>query len=135
VEFEHGLAGLEAVPRELAQLDADLELELEMEVSTSAGTDLPLLARTDPEQVTSADQRARRIVESAAHHCATVAAIIGGILDGRVGGKYDSIANRSTIGGRDNRRLLAEFASSRNLLEKADSYLRQAMALELQAGA
>ena len=116
VSFERSLAELQATPRELATFGASLDEE---------GNEI-----ADPRA--HADQLARRLAELAARACTELTAILGGILDGKVGSQYDSITNRATIGGRENLRLLEDFSTTRGVLETIASHLRRALDLELE---
>ena len=116
MSFERSLAALQATPRELATFGTALDEEGD-EIADPRG---------------HSDRLARRLVEATTGACAELTTILGGILDGKVGSQYDSITNRATIGGRENRRLPEDFAASRRLLETVASHLRRGLDLELE---
>ena len=112
MSFERSLAALQATSRELAPFGAALDEEGD-EIADPRG-------------------HSDRLVEATTGAGTELTAILGGILDGKVGSQYDSITNRATIGGRENRRLLEDFAASRRLLETVASHLRHGLDLELE---
>ena len=116
ISFERSLADLQAAPRELASLGAALDDD---------GNQI-----ADPRE--HADELARRLVGVGTGACTELTALLGGILEGKVGGQYDSITNRTTIGGRENRQLLDALAATRSMLETVASHLRRGLDLELK---
>jgi hypothetical protein len=76
------------------------------------------------------DARAKKIVEDSIIHFSTLINVLDGILYGKVGGKYDTISNLKSIGGRENNDLIAAWRSSLNYFGKGLELIKDIYQLE-----
>jgi hypothetical protein len=74
--------------------------------------------------------RTKLIIEEAISHYTMLINILDGILYGQVGGKFDSISNMRSIGGRENHEIVSSWRNSLNKLNKALELLQEIYQLE-----
>ncbi|MBN1837745.1 MAG: hypothetical protein JW820_17945 [Spirochaetales bacterium] len=78
-----------------------------------------------------ADVDARALVEQGEVELAALADLLGGILEGRPGEPFDSLANLRRLGGRENPELTRAWKRAMELCGQAHRLLREILALEL----
>ncbi|MBN1696602.1 MAG: hypothetical protein JW881_03720 [Spirochaetales bacterium] len=78
----------------------------------------------------SIDARAKKIVEDGINCFTIMINVLDGILYGKIGGKYDTISNLKSIGGRENNDLIAAWRSSINYFTKGLQLLKDIYQLE-----
>jgi hypothetical protein len=76
------------------------------------------------------DARAKKIVEDSITYFSVIINVLDGILYGKVGGKYDTISNLKSIGGRENNDLIAAWRSSMNYFNKGLELIKDIYQLE-----
>jgi hypothetical protein len=84
------------------------------------------------EVLARADIDARSLAEEARTQAGSMAALLRGILKGRPGDRYDTIANLKSLGGRENRQLAAAWDRAMRLSEAAHDLLEEIVSLELR---
>ena len=83
------------------------------------------------EVLARADLDARTLAEEALVQLENLAGLLRGILRGRPGERFDSLANLNRLGGRENRELIAAWGEAMGLCERAHLLLREILTLEL----
>jgi hypothetical protein len=79
----------------------------------------------------SAEDEAERMIRNFAGALSTLVRVIRGILKGEAGGRYDSLANLSSLDGRANREFLRSLAAAKDRSEMALALLTELSGLDL----
>ena len=77
--------------------------------------------------------KTKRIILDTISNYTMLINILDGILYGQVGGKFDSISNMKSIGGRENHEVVSSWRFSLNKLNKAIDLLKEVSQLEERA--
>lgn len=77
-----------------------------------------------------ADGEARRIVDTTAQHLSQITKLLYGILYGEVGGTFDTLANLTSIGGKDNKALRRKWDECLKKADRANALLCEIRDLE-----
>jgi hypothetical protein len=78
-----------------------------------------------------ADEEAERIVRDSGVALAELVRVMGGILKGEAGGRYDSLANLSSLDGKANKEFIHSLSASKDRLEQTYRLLSEISGLDL----
>ncbi len=82
--------------------------------------------------LTRADKDALSIINDCCAQMLKLTQLLGGILQGEPGARFDTLSNLDTIGGAENKSLIASWAKAKEKIEQAQSLLINIKDLELQ---
>jgi hypothetical protein len=135
IEFTDAYDGLLKIPVMIAALEARLAPEGDLGSSwLQAKVEMaPLqLTRRRLQSITrSAEEEGEAIVRKIAACLATMVRVIGGLLKGEAGGRYDSLSNLSYIDGKANKEFQKSLGLAKDRCEKAFSLLAEISDLDL----
>ncbi|MBN2440147.1 MAG: hypothetical protein JXJ04_02340 [Spirochaetales bacterium] len=77
--------------------------------------------------------KAKNIIEETIANYTMMINILDGVLYGQVGGKFDTISNMKSVGGRENHEVITSWRTSLNKLNKAVEFLKEVYQLEEKA--
>jgi len=134
LEYTDAFDCLSRLPDAIAVLDARLSPQGEVgaawarakgEISPSAikHRKLSTISR-------EAEDEAERIVRDAADALADMAKLLGGIMKGEAGGRYDSLSNLSSMDGKGNREFLKSLSAAKGRCESALSFVAELSGLD-----
>jgi hypothetical protein len=133
-QFTDAYNGLRTAAREIAALEADLSKEgdigKEIEKhrgSLEPGTNLPNHLAG---MLNTVDIRAERIINSVRDNLGLMINVIKGILYGESGGRFDTLANISYIGGSENAKLLERLEGTLKQAEEARRIINEFFDME-----
>ncbi|MBN2535520.1 MAG: hypothetical protein JXB88_21760 [Spirochaetales bacterium] len=106
------------------------ELGIEIEAAKNEGIKTQPVKRKAHQIFKEINIRTKLIVEEAISHYTMLINILDGILYGQVGGKFDSISNMRSIGGKENHETVSSWRNSLNKLNKALELLKDIYQLE-----
>jgi len=118
---------VEALDRRLSP-EGDLGTKLS---SLRTGTDPSESSRVKHAVCQEADTEARRIVDATVQHLTQVTKLLYGILYGEVGGTFDTLANLTSIGGKDNKGLRRKWDECLKKADRANALLCEVRDLEV----
>ncbi len=139
IEFTDAFDGLGRLPEALAALDARLApggetgaawARAKAEISPGPVKHRKLLAIAR-----EAEEEAERVVRTAAESLAEMVRLLGGILKGEAGGRYDSLANLAYMDGKANRDFLKSLSVAKDRCERALFFLSELSGLDLGGAA
>ncbi|HOX31977.1 MAG TPA: DUF5312 family protein [Spirochaetales bacterium] len=135
IEYTDAYDALLKVPDAIASLDARLGPEGELGSAWARAK-----AEIAPAQVKrrklqgaerDAEDEAERVVRAAAEAFVAMVKLLGGILKGEAGGRYDSLSNVSFLDGKANKDFLKTLAAAKDRCERALSFLAELSGLDL----
>jgi hypothetical protein len=109
------------------------DLGIEIEAAKSEVIKTQPVTRTAYQIFKEINGKAKAIIDESILHYTMLTHILDGILFGQVGGKFDSISNIRSIGGRDNHEIVSSWRFSLNKLNKALEILKEIYQLEIKA--
>lgn len=132
--FTDAYNGMTTVYEKIHTLDKSVspegELGIEIEAAKNEVIKTQPVKRKAHQIFKEINARTKLIIEEAVSHYTMLINILDGILHGQVGGKFDSISNRKSIGGRENHEIVSSWRNSLNKLNKALELLRDVYQLE-----
>jgi hypothetical protein len=137
VEFTDAYDALTRLPELLSALDARLGPEGELGAAwRAAGKELGGAAKRRKIQSISrgVEEEAERIIAREGSALRTMVNILQGFLKGEAGGRYDSLANLSTIESKSNKEFLRSLGHAKDRCEKALALLAELSGLEFSLG-
>jgi hypothetical protein len=135
VEYTDAYNTILRVPEVVASLDERLGPEGEIGRSWSEAkleiVSLPIKKRKIQSVARGADEEAERIVKDAGAALAELVRVLGGILKGEAGGRYDSLANLSSLDGKANKDFIRGLGTVKDRLEQTYRLLSEISGLDL----
>ena len=136
LEFEEAFHTLEEMLPKIHELDdrfaPDQEVGQQIEEVGKSSASHEERQQRLAELVLGEDRRALALIDEAAFALTVVGQILDGILHGEVGGRYDTLSNLGTVGGKkENKDLVAEWQSIRERAGAAANLLQQVRDLEI----
>ncbi len=135
VEFTDAYNTLLRLSEEILALDARLAPEGDLGGAWNQAqfevAPLALKRRKLQNAARAADEEAERIVRRAGAALLSLVRVLRGILKGEAGGRYDSLANLSSIDGRANREFLKSLSLAKDRAERAHALLAALSGLDL----
>lgn len=135
VEYTDAYNTVLRVPESVAFLDERLGPEGEIGKAWSEAkleiVSLPIKKRKIQAVARGADEEAERIVTDSGRALAELVRVLGGVLKGEAGGRYDSLANLSSLDGKANKDFVHGLGVAKDRLEQAYRLLSQISGIEL----
>lgn len=114
------------------KLSSDGEFGKRIEAARNEMIALPLKRRKSAALHAEIDAEANAIIERAGRALRSISGVLGGVLHGEVGGKYDTLSNMGTLSSRSTSTFIS---SLRNALQKTDKALQMLGEIEaLESG-
>jgi len=135
LEFTDAFDGLSRVGAAIASLDARLGPEGDLGSAWArAKTEVvpgPVRDRKLQAISRDADDEAERVVRAAAESLAEMTRLLGGLVKGEAGGRYDSLSNLSYLDGKANKEFLRSLAAAKDRCERALTFLDELSGLDI----
>ena len=135
VEYTDAFNTLLRVPEAIASLDERLGPEGEIGKAWSEAkleiVSLPIKRRKVQSVARGADEEAEHIVRDSGVALAELVRVLGGILKGEAGGRYDSLANLSSLDGKANKEFIHSLSASKDRLEQTYRLLSEISGFDL----
>jgi hypothetical protein len=133
-EYNDSYSGILKAVDDIANLDASLSPEgavrTELEKIEKEMLGSKLLRRKLESKMKELDQDAERVINTFLENMRLLTSVLGGIVDGVMGGRYDSLSNLGYIGKNDNKNLLKRLRLVRTVLDKAAGLARELYEVE-----
>lgn len=137
LEFTDAYDALLRIPETIALLDSRLGPEGDLGSTwAQAATEMSPIAikrRRTQAVARGAEEEAERAVREAGRALGTMVRVLGGVLKGEAGGRYDSLSNLSYLDGKANRDYLRALEQIKDRCERALRILGELSGLDLQA--
>ncbi|MFA6508372.1 MAG: DUF5312 family protein [Treponemataceae bacterium] len=124
LKLEDSILGLEK------KLSPEGEIGKRFELSRNEIIALPLKRRKNAALQMEVDSEAASIIDRAGRSLRSIAGVLGGVLHGEVGGKYDTLSNMGTLSGRGTSTFISSLRNALQKTEKAVQMLGEIEALE-----
>ena len=134
IAFTDAYNGLGRIEERVSKLDKSLSSSGELATKIDEVMREPLPESMKKKRIQNiiheADRQAREIIEGVISNLDTLMKVINGILYGEVGGEYDTLANLSVIGGRENNLIRVSWVNTLKQSGKARILLQNLFDLE-----
>jgi len=135
IEYPDAYDGLVREPEAIAALDSRLgpegeigqawsQAKAEMSPAQAKHRKLQTIAR-------NAEDEAERLIRAASGAFAAMVKVLGGIMKGEAGGRYDSLSNLSFLDGKANKEFLHSLGQAKDRCERARTFLAELSGLDL----
>jgi hypothetical protein len=135
-EFRDAFHFFDTVGGKIGALEVRLGPSGDLRAAIQAFKDAQLTPRLQSvkirEVLIRADIDARAVAEEALLQLRNMAGLLRGILKGRPGDRFDSIANLTSLGGRENRELTVAWERAMDLCEQTYDLLDEILTLEMR---
>jgi hypothetical protein len=139
IEYTDAYDGIARVSDTIAAFDARLgpqgeigsawaQAKAEMSPAQVKHRKLQMIAR-------NAEDEAERIIRATAESLSAMVKILGGIMKGEAGGRYDSLANLSYLDGKSNKDFTRSLGVAKDRCERAITFLAELSGLDLKMSA
>jgi hypothetical protein len=134
--FTDGFVFLSELDGSLERIEARLgpqgDLRALIQGIKSEPISVAMMSRRIRDVLTRADHDIRALVDRTLEQLESIESLLAGILKGRPGDRYDSLANLERIGGRENRSLRAAWARAIDQAAEARRLLQEILDLEIR---
>jgi hypothetical protein len=136
--FTDGFVFLSELDGSLARIESRLgpqgDLRALIQAVKSEPISVPMMSRRIRKVLTRADSDVRALVDKTLDQLESMELLLAGILKGRPGDRYDSLANLERVGGRENKSLRSAWARAIEQTVQARRLLREILDLEIRQG-
>jgi hypothetical protein len=137
IEYTDAYDGMLRVSEAIAQLDARFGPEGDIGMAWTK-----VKAEVAPAQIKrrkaqtiarNAEDEAERVVRAAAESFSEMIKLLGGIMKGEAGGRYDSLSNLSYLDGKSNKDFLRSLGVAKDRCERVLTFLAELSGLDLES--
>lgn len=137
-EYNEAYSGILRSADDISRLDGELspqsQLRHDIDAAAKEMGAQKLLKKRIESYLEPANREAERIVNAFLEHVRLITLVLGGIVDGDMGGRYDTLSNLGYIGKNDNKNLLSRLRSIRGVLDKSMTLGRELYDIERSLG-
>lgn len=137
-EYNESYSGILKVVDDIAYIDSALApdgaLQGEFEQLSKEVLGTKIIRKKVEARIGELDREADRIINGFEENLRLLANVIGGIVDGEMGGRFDTLSNLGYIGKNDNSNLMRRLKAIKQILEKAIFICRELYDIERNLG-